>query len=297
MLAPRGLPARWVGLPLITAFYLWQPEPPANGAMHFTLLDVGQGLSAILRTHNHSLIYDVGPKFSSGFDAGEAILVPALRAYGINRIDTLIISHGDKDHAGGLDGLAANIPITTILSGEPDLIPANFAAAAKQQCLAGQTWNWDGIQFTILHPTPPLPKRANDRSCVLQATAAGNSVLLTGDLGRISERRLAKTRGLGLRSHILVAGHHGSNSSTTTELLTMVKPEWVLISAGYRNQYHFPRPQVIARIKDARAKVADNASGGALEFWFAADGSLIGPQAYRPRHAWPWTHQPAGIQF
>jgi len=286
LLAPRGLPGRWTGAFLLLPMLLWRPPLLAPGAFRFTLLDVGQGLAALVQTRDHCLVYDTGPAFPSGFNTGEAVLAPALRSRGIDRIDRLVVSHADQDHAGGLRGLLTQIPVMELLSGEPAALPAGGA----RQCEAGQTWIWDGVRFAILHPSSPWPVNSNDRSCVLRVEGAGGALLLTGDLERAAEQALAARLGEGLRSRVLVAGHHGSNSSSSAELLAIVRPQWVLFSEGYRNRFGFPRPQVVTRAIQAGAQLGNTATGGALDFWFGADGELRGPFSYRLLHQHYWTH-------
>ncbi len=99
---PRGVPLRWLGLLLFLPL-LWPPRSmlPADGAFQVWVLDVGQGLSVLLRTRDHALVYDAGARYPSGFDLGDAVVLPAIHALGITRLDMLMISHGDNDHAGG----------------------------------------------------------------------------------------------------------------------------------------------------------------------------------------------------
>jgi competence protein ComEC len=121
--------------------------PPAHGEAKFTLLDVGQGLAAVIQTSRHALVYDTGPRFCSGFDTGTAVLLPFLRHEGVGKIDTLVISHADRDHAGGFSGLKERIPIGRILGGEPREIAEDTASP----CLTGERWTWDGVTFEMLY--------------------------------------------------------------------------------------------------------------------------------------------------
>ncbi len=105
LLAPRGLPARWLGLVLLLPLLLMRPPAPPLGEARFTLLDVGQGLSAVVRTRSRTLVYDLGPRYPSGFETGSAVVVPYLREVGVDRVDLVVASHADQDHIGGLRGL------------------------------------------------------------------------------------------------------------------------------------------------------------------------------------------------
>lgn len=289
--APRGLPGRWIGIILILPLILWKPSSPTWGALRLIVLDVGQGQSLLIQTLNHVLLYDTGSKFPSGSNFGENTVVPALHAYGIDYIDTLIVSHADNDHAGGLSGILNHMQVGKILSGEPKKI----AVPNSYQCEIGQNWSWDGVQFSILYPRQPWSAVANNRSCVLQIRGIGGSVLITGDLEQRAEKFLVSMFKNQLHSDILIAGHHGSQTSTSQTLLNQVQPKLVLISAGYRNQFGFPKLQVIERIMNIGAKIADTASGGSIDTWLEADGTMRGPFLYRKDHAYPWTHQLPGF--
>ena len=288
LLAPRGLPGRWTGAVMLLPLFLIQPAVPGAGAFRFTLLDVGQGLAAVIQTHRHLLLFDTGPLFSSGFNTGAAVIAPFLRARGLRRIDRLVVSHGDKDHAGGLAGLAGTIPMGEILSGEP----GELRGVSAELCRSGMEWSWDGVRFRILHPGLPLPASSNNRSCILQVQNGSGSVLITGDAEVDVERRLAAELGGALRSSVLVAGHHGSDTSTSDAFLREVAPEYVLFSAGYRNRYGFPRPRVQARVAAASAAALDTSHGGAIELLFPREGLLTAPRSHRRERRRYWTHAP-----
>jgi competence protein ComEC len=260
------------------------PEP---GAFRFTLLDVGQGLAAVVRTRNHVLVYDTGPGFPSGFNTGSAVVAPFLRRSGVDRVDRLLLSHADQDHAGGADGLLAALPVAEVLSGEPRRLVGIRATA----CRAGMAWRWDGVQFRILHPGPSASFRGNDRSCVLKVENGAGAVLLTGDVAAKVEKQLVARFGRELRSQVLVAGHHGSADSSASAFLAAVEPRYLLISAGYRNRYGFPRAEVLQRAEAAGAATLETARYGGLQVSFPAVGPVSGWRAYRRDRRRYWTHQ------
>lgn len=288
LLAPAGLPGRWAGAVMLLPLFLIQPAVPGAGAFRFILLDVGQGLAAVIQTRRHLLLFDTGPLFSSGFNTGAAVIAPFLRARGMGRIDRLVVSHGDKDHAGGLVGLIGTVPMGRVLSGEP----GELQGVEAEPCRSGMEWNWDGVQFRILHPRLPLPASSNNRSCILQVQNGGGSVLITGDAEVDVERRLTAKLGAALRSSVLVAGHHGSNTSTSEAFLRAVAPRYVLFSAGYRNRYGFPRPQVRARVAAAGATALDTIRSGAIELLFPRQGPPAEPRSYRRERRRYWSHSP-----
>ncbi|MEA3275936.1 MAG: DNA internalization-related competence protein ComEC/Rec2 [Pseudomonadota bacterium] len=288
LLAPRGLPGRWLGLLLLLALPLVRPSAPGAGEAHFTLLDVGQGLSAVLRTTGHVLVYDTGPAFPSGFNTGSSVLLPFLRERGVERIDTLILSHGDKDHAGGYGGLSGHIPIERILSGEPHEVAGEDA----EPCRAGETWTWDGVRFELLHPSQS-GLEGNDSSCVLRVDTGGASLLLPGDIEGGVERELAAARAADLKSSILVAAHHGSAGSSTSPFLEAVSPRFVLYATGFADRFGFPASAVRARVSALGAAELDTASAGAIQFRLRVDG-IEGPFAYRREARRLWSHPASG---
>ncbi len=286
LLAPRGLPGRWLGLPLLLPLGLLTPPAPATGEAWLRLLDVGQGLSAVIRTAHHVLVFDTGPAFLGGFNTGEAVVVPYLREQGVRRIDTLVLSHADQDHVGGFPGLAAQLPIDRILAGEP----GEMADPRAEPCLAGQGWTWDGVDFAVLYPFQ-AGLEGNDSSCVLRVATQGASLLVPGDLGQAPERQLAR-RG-GLTTPLLVAGHHGSNTSSSREFLAAVTPVWVLYASGFANRFGFPSARVRERVAAVGARELNTAEAGAIGFVLTAAG-LEGPDLYREAHPRLWSWGPPG---
>ncbi|MEY6431701.1 DNA internalization-related competence protein ComEC/Rec2 [Thioalkalicoccus limnaeus] len=291
LLAPRGLPGRALGVIWLLPLLLVRPPAPAPGSVWLTLLDVGQGLAIVVRTHQHTLVYDVGPGFPSGFNTGSAVVRPYLRHAEVQQIDGLIISHGDNDHAGGLPGLIGALPIGWVKSGEPHRLPDLTA----ELCQAGMTWNWDGVQFAILHPEGP-EYRANDASCVLRIEAGASSMLLTGDIERRAEQRLVAYHGEALRSTVLIAGHHGSDTSSTAPFLDAVAPRYVLYATGFANRYGFPATAVRERVAAIGAAELDTSRSGAIHFRMGANGEVEGPWLYRSDSARLWTHRPGASQ-
>ena len=292
LLAPRGLSGRWLGLVMLLPLVLVRPPVPGPGEVWFTLLDVGQGLSAVLRTREGTLVYDTGPGFDSGFNTGTTVIVPFLASAGVSRVDILMLSHADRDHAGGAAGLMGRMPVGRVLSGEP----AALSLAGAAPCRAGDRWVWSGVHFTILHPDPvageTVEPAGNDASCVLRVETGGRAILLTGDLGRRSESDLVGRFGAELRSDVLVAGHHGSLTSTGDTLLDAVAPQWVLFAAGYANHFGFPAPVVQERVVARRIAVLNTGLTGAIEWRLGADGSMQGPWTWRSQASRLWTHHP-----
>ena len=249
-----------------------QPRPP-QGQLWVTVLDVGQGLSVLVQTREHDLLYDTGARFASGFDLGEAVVHPALLALGVRKLDMLLLSHADNDHAGGAPFIAAHMPIGLTMAGQAADVDARLAA---QPCVPGQHWRWDGVHFEILH-SPPPPATANEQSCVLRVAAGDQAVLLTGDIGIRGEyQMLDKT----LAASVLLAPHHGSRSSSSYAFIRAVNPHWVVFSAGRHSQYGHPHPLVVKRYRELKAEPVYTASAGAIRFVLDDTG--------KTRQAWTW---------
>ena len=291
LLAPRGLPTRWLGLILLLPLALMRPPAPAFGAAQFALLDVGQGLSAVVRTRSHTLVYDLGPRYPSGFETGSAVVAPYLREAGVRRVDRLVASHADQDHVGGLHGLLGAVAVTEIVSGEPEELPGDLDAMDVFACRRDQHWRWDGVDFELLHPDRD-GYEGNDASCLLRVSTQAVSVLLPGDLERSVERMLVAELGARLRSDILVAGHHGSATSTSSEFLSAVDPAWVLYSSGYANRWGFPVAEVRDRVQSLGVFSANTATDGAISFLLPAGSPLSTPTRQRHVDRGLWRHQP-----
>ncbi len=292
LLAPRGLPGRWLGAVLLLPLLLVRLPGPAAGEIWLGLLDVGQGLSAVLRTRSHTLVYDLGPRFSDSFDAATGVLLPYLRRAGVSEIDLLVLSNADADHAGAADKLLRQIPVRRLLSGEA----AELAELGAAPCRAGTEWTWDRVRFRLLHPPSGEPWRSNDSSCVLAVENAAGRILLPGDIEAPAERALLAASGGELASRILLAPHHGSATSSTPELVAAVRPDYVLYSTGYRNRFGFPRQEVQQRWSGVGALGLATADTGAIEFRLGADGRLHGPRLARQRQRRHWTHLPPELR-
>ena len=245
LLAPKGIPGRWLSACLLLPLFFNASDRPQSGEVKMTLLDVGQGLSTVIQTAHHVLVFDTGAKYSQQFDSGASVVLPFLRYNNLDRIDSLVISHGDNDHIGGADYLIKKIPVKKIITS----VPEKFTDSSPVSCLSGQSWQWDGVNFLILSPKTEPFASGNDNSCVLMITAVSGKILLTGDIEATAENWLVDTYGEQLQANVLVAPHHGSKTSSTNDFLQQVRAEYVLIPAGYRNRFGFPHQEVLDRYK------------------------------------------------
>ncbi|MHB1215804.1 MAG: DNA internalization-related competence protein ComEC/Rec2 [Thiobacillus sp.] len=288
MLLPRGFPLRGVGL------VLWLPLlfPPRDAIApeHFRVevVDVGQGTAVLLRTARHTLLYDTGAAFADS-DSGERIIVPYLRASGIGELSGLIVSHDDSDHSGGMRSVIRDVATGWLLHGLPATSPLLDGSPPAQHCMRGQRWRWDGVLFEILNPMPAAytetGRRDNDFSCVLRVSSAHRSLLLTADGERRAELELLES-GLLAPVDVLLAGHHGSRTSSIPEFVAATRPEWVVFTMGHRNRYGHPHPQVVTRFREIDARMLRSDSGGLIRFDFGEAG--IEASQYRPTHRRYW---------
>ncbi|MEM5406236.1 ComEC/Rec2 family competence protein [Paraburkholderia unamae] len=245
-LAPRGWPLRWIApftwLPLLVP----APTGPPPGAFRLAALDIGQGTSVLVETARHRLLFDAGPGPEST-QAGERIVVPYLQAHGIGRLDALMISHDDSDHAGGaqavLDAVDVGAFVAAVLPAHPLWASARAKGAQTVQCAAGQRWRWDGVDFEVLWPDPgPLAGKPNAHCCVLRVTTSVSaapdaqagpvSALLAADIEAGGERTLVARDPGRLRAQVLVVPHHGSRSSSTEPFLDSVWPLVAIFQVG-----------------------------------------------------------------
>ncbi len=277
LLMPKGFAARWLGALWCLPMLFPRVDPIPQGRYVATILDVGQGLSVVVRTSRKVLVFDTGPTFGANFDAAEAVILPYLKVQGVSAVDKLFISHGDSDHAGGAGTLLSGIEVKKVQSNAPGLPGSGHSA-----CRFGQTWVWDGVVFEILHPANKTWRSRNNRSCVLRVTAAnGVGLLIPGDAESIAEQAIVRRLGARLRSHILVAGHHGSATSSSQIFLDAVRPRLAVVSAGYRNRYGFPHPVVMGRFEERGMEVLHTARGGAVRIDTEGPGGTFRVATFR----------------
>jgi len=276
LLAMRLPPSvRALGLPLLLPVLLWQPPRPPAGEFEVLAADIGQGNAVLVRTANHSLLYDTGPRYSLESDAGHRVLVPLLRALD-ERLDTLVLSHRDADHTGGAAAVLAMQPQAHLRSSIEATHPLQ-AMRPSERCEAGQQWTWDGVRFEFLHPMAAdyeTADKPNAVSCVLRIDSGRASVLLAGDIEREQESALVG-RGALQAVDVLLVPHHGSKTSSSAPLLDALKPRIAIVQAGYRNRFGHPAPEVVQRYRERDIALLDSSRCGALRWKSGA------PKAWR----------------
>ncbi|HET8869239.1 MAG TPA: DNA internalization-related competence protein ComEC/Rec2 [Aquabacterium sp.] len=296
-------------LPLLylpDAWQLW-PRPPSG---QFTLLaaDVGQGTAVLIRTESHSLLFDTGPKLGSA-DAGQRVLLPLLRAVDVHHLDRLVLSHADMDHVGGAVSILHGMTVDDLWTSLPESHPllrersADGLNPVHRPCVAGQSWVWDDVRFSVLHPTlqdlhATEGEGDNARSCVVRIEAlkgAHRVALLTGDIETAQEARLVESGDVpDLRSDVLLVPHHGSKTSSTASFLERVGPSVAVVQAGRHNRYGHPAPVVMDRYRGMGIPVVTTIECGAY-FWRSEDSppGLEKGSCWRLRHVRYWHPQRA----
>ncbi|MBQ0725684.1 MAG: DNA internalization-related competence protein ComEC/Rec2 [Cycloclasticus sp.] len=285
-LLPKGLLAK----PVAYLFFIPLFLPMKTDGLHASefkliLLDVGQGLSAIIHTKKHTLVFDTGAKYNEKSDLASTVVLPYLRAQKIEKIDALVLSHGDNDHAGGAETLIQSIAIERVLSSVTD----RFKNVSAQRCEQGMAWQWDGVSFEFLSPHSSNLFSGNNASCVLKVSSVNGSVLLPADIEKPMEQSLLQYFPDKLKADVLIAPHHGSKTSSTPQFIKAVSPRFVLFPVGYKNRFGFPKPEVLSRYKKQGVEAFSSAQDGALSVSFNYN-KPIQVERYRPAHRsfWSW---------
>ena len=251
---------------------LWPAPGLPPGTFRLTVFDVGQGSAALVETAEHRLLVDTGPAWGvAGASAFAAQVKPALRALGVRQLDGVLLTHGDRDHAGGLPAAQALFPGATLLGpgGGP--------------CHRGRRWRWDGVAFGVLHPEPnPWAGQGNAQSCVLAISAGARRVLLLADVPRFVERRLA---GAVPPQDLVLAAHHGSQGSSARVLVKRTAPRFVIFSAALPSPFGHPHPAVVARWRREGARPVQTGAQGMVRWDSRWPGRVACARAGR---WWQW---------
>jgi competence protein ComEC len=282
LLAPKGIPGRYLGLVLLMPlFWVVNSNRPPVGKASMVLLDVGQGLAVVVQTAKHTLLFDTGAQFSAKFDMGRNVVLPFLHHQGIAHLDSLVISHGDNDHIGGAEAVLQAMPTRQVLTSVPELLQAYN----PMSCHVGQHWQWDQVNFRILSPPRQVFNGENDNSCVLHIETRQGSYLLTGDIEQVAEVYLT-TSAASMQADILVAPHHGSKTSSSMRFLKKVNPSTILIPAAIPNRFGFPHAEVLARYAQNKVQFLVTGEQGAITAKFL--GGKVSIESYRDSHGHFW---------
>lgn len=280
LLAPRGIRLRWLCMPLLLPGILFNIQGSRIDGFELHVLDVGQGLAAVIFTDSHTLVYDTGGRLSQRNSMANSVILPFLRSRGRSSIDALIVSHPDSDHSAGVADIMRQFSGISLYASDSQ--PEALRDALP--CVAGTSWQWDDTVFSFVHPASTDFGSDNDLSCVLLVHSGNSRVLLTGDIEAHSEALLAARIGK-LPVTVITAPHHGSRTSSTIKFIEALQPEYVVFPAGNRNAFGFPHAEVQMRYKLNGVSGYITGRDGALSFRFNRQGLREPPTAYwRTQH-------------
>jgi len=260
-------PVLTVAIAVVTVGLWAAALAPTPALASVTVLDVGQGLAVLVRDGDRTLLIDTGPP-------DDAVLA-ALGEERVGRVDAVVITHTDIDHAGGLDALRRRMGVTRVLA-EPSTL-ALIEGSAEPLDIGDQI-HVGSVAITVLGP--PVATRSaaldsdNNGSLVLMLAVGDRRLLVTGDAEAAAEAWLVSTA-LDLRADVLVVGHHGSDTSTTPAFLEAVSPAVAVIPVG-SNAFGHPHEDVLTRLgaievyrTDEHGNVTFRSDGSGL--WVEAD--------------------------
>ncbi|CAM3440107.1 Metallo-beta-lactamase domain-containing protein [Bordetella sputigena] len=324
LLPPGMVSRRWAWLLIVPAL-CWRPARPAEGEWRLTALDVGQGGAVVVETASHTVVFDSGPLHRNGTDGAQRVLWPYLRARGIRRVDMLVISHADDDHAGGLDSLLRAVPVERAYASfdvarrlQRDARLRGLAHAApppavSSMCEAGQAWEMDGVHFAFLHPIAPVyparpagqpsqalqfagkairPRGKGRRGRITGSNADGCVLLVEG---RHHRALLPGDVGVGQESRfvatlpsvdVVVAPHHGSKTSSGAALVEASEARHVIAQVGYLNRFRHPAAAVERRWRRAGAVFWRTDHHGAVIATSDSGGLVVRSQRELARRYW-----------
>lgn len=261
----------------------WYARIPSLG-WRVDMLDIGHGLSVLISKNGKGILYDTGNRWDGG-SAAEQNIAPFLQWRNI-QLEQIIISHNDMDHRGGLEFLQTKYPGASLRdSSQPskDHLP----------CIAGEHWQWQGLNFNILWPEKPTKDARNDDSCVIRVDDGSFSMLLTGDIESGTEKALIKKWRQGLRSTVLQVPHHGSNTSSSPPFLRTVQPVMAIVSSARFNKWHLPAHKVVSRYNKARYDWHSTSVSGQLSLFINDDYWAI--KGLREQLIPRWYHHRFGV--
>lgn len=287
LLMPKKLFSNGVLLAVILLLALGLIDTRRNNGFSMVVFDIGQGLAIYIETAEGNLLYDTGWG-NKTFAMASSTIIPFFRQQGINKLDKLIISHGDSDHSGGKEVVSNEVIVNEVIVGE------NADNISTKSCHDYPTWRWGEFEFQFLPHLPEERLIGNNASCVLSIDSSLGKILLTGDIEKNAELALVR---MGLAEHdIVIAPHHGSETSSTPVFVSQLNPQHVIFSTGYANQWNFPREAVVTRYsRQGSAHWITHQDGAILitEDLLATDYQI---SAYRLQNKHFWHNQPTNEQ-
>ena len=281
---------------LVTHPYSSQPNLN-NGLLELTSIDVGQGDSLFLATPSgHLALLDGGGNRSTKFDTGESTVSPYLWSRHISKLDTLIASHGDLDHMGGL--LAAHdnfhpkeLWVSSQVSGalwQKLRNKATQSGTRIRYLSRGDRLTLGELAIETLWPPRDEPiLKSNLTSLVLLVTHGTQHFLLTGDIDQSVEARLIEDPKLQ-KIHYLKLAHHGSKTSSSDIFLAHTRPALAVSSSGFENNFNHPHPNTLARLADNHTLLLRTDRMGQITVLSDGKKLLTDPFIYRTPNAIGW---------
>ena len=268
----------------------WWHKKAKDRNWQVRVMDVGQGLAVFIEVNSELMLYDTGASYPSGFNIADSVLLPYLKYRGVQGLHSLVISHDDNDHAGGLLHLNQQLSIERLVYNNSSALPL----LSDESCMQGQIKSWHFLTIEQLWPQENKAAH-NDDSCVVKISDGQHSVLLTGDISTKVERQLvdfynvsgdtAKVLPQSLKTDLLIVPHHGSKTSSSAEFLQAVAPTWAIFSAGYLNRWKMPVDAVVERYQQENIKTYNTSVHGMVTVEFSSKGTTI--KSYR-QSEWPF---------
>ncbi|WP_108946782.1 DNA internalization-related competence protein ComEC/Rec2 [Shewanella halifaxensis] len=261
-------------LPLLLHIGMTLFSPQLNKRWQVHVLDVGQGLSVVIEQNKRAIVYDTGARYGQDFSYAARVLEPFLISKGIRQLDFLILSHSDNDHAGGANYIVDRYPDVKVIADfhfqrTNSSLDRQSTPATRHlinDCRPKQI-KWQSLSLDFI--APKEPSKGNNGSCVLRVSSAEHSLLLTGDIEKPVEQALVATiQPKWLQSSILIAPHHGSNTSSSAEFIDAVMPQVTVFAAGFNNRYGFPREEVVERYRQREIEMVTTGIDGQVSVLF-----------------------------
>lgn len=227
---------------------LFKPRQESSWQVH--VLDVGQGLAVVIEKNQRVILYDTGASYGDYFSYAERVIIPFLQSRALSQVDMLILSHSDNDHAGG-----AKVILNQY---HPSVVLTDVEKYRGRVCRP-HVRRWQGLTLSFMGPK--VPRAGNNGSCVVKVSDGLHQVLLTGDIEKSAEKRLIK-QAYSLSADVLIAPHHGSNTSSTQAFINKVRPTQVIFAAGFNNRWRFPKAPVVARYQTMTEQLFQTGKAG-----------------------------------
>jgi competence protein ComEC len=270
--------------------------PTLSSQGEVTVIDVGQGDSIFIKLPNNlgNYLIDTGGNISfpdkkwkqkkNKYEVGKDVIVPFLKSKGVDKLDLLILTHGDMDHIGGSLTLLKEIKVERILmpstTGDKSEIEKELIVLAKKNKInisyvfEGMTWSKGNNEFFLLSPTKNYSGEKNDGSIVIHAKIGGLQWLFTGDLGKEGERKIIKDYP-DITINVLKVGHHGSRTSTSLEFIEYYTPEYSIISVGEKNGFGHPHNEVLTILEGGGSKILRTDVQGGITYKFRGESGTF----------------------